>query len=37
MFEGGWVAMVCQAFVERLSSTAADNLNQWALRRIKNT
>jgi hypothetical protein len=35
LFEGGWVAMVCKAFVDRLSGHATSRLNQWALRRIK--
>jgi hypothetical protein len=34
MFEGGWVAMVCKAFVASLSSGLRNQLNKWALSKI---
>jgi hypothetical protein len=37
LFEGGWLAMVCKAFVESLGGIAVACINQWALSRIKNT
>jgi hypothetical protein len=35
MFEGGWIAMVCKAFVASLSSGHASKLNTWAIDHIK--
>jgi hypothetical protein len=35
MFEGGWIAMVCKAFVASLSSGHASKLNNWAIDHIK--
>jgi hypothetical protein len=36
MFEGGWIAMVCKAFVGSLSGSNIKKLNQWAIKHIKN-
>jgi hypothetical protein len=36
MFEGGWIAMVCKAFVVSLSGANIKKLNQWVIKHIKN-
>jgi hypothetical protein len=36
MFEGGWIAMVCKAFVASLSGANIKKLNQWAIKHIRN-
>jgi hypothetical protein len=35
LFEGGWLSMVCKAFVDSLGATAAACIDQWALSRIR--